>query len=145
MNHKAFMCACLGFPHCIWIDRILVNSITLRAWLFLVFNCVCACGGSVKRFHFGTQMQTNSLLPRLQAQCGSSLCTARLQSGLRWYVSRDNQGLQHNSPIVGLKLHRRNSDHLHVRPSCTHRPHLNLLSVWEGNLSTHQQALRPFT
>lgn len=129
MNHKAFICACLGFPHCIWIDGVLVNLITLLAWLFLVFNCVCACGGSVKRFHFGTQMQTTSLLPRLQAQCGSSLYTARLQSGLRWYMSRDNQGLQHNSPVVGLKLHRRTSNHLHVRPSYTHSPHLNMLPM----------------
>lgn len=131
MNHKAFMCACTCFPHSIWIDSIGVKLITLQAWLFSVFNCVCACGGSVKSFHFGTQMQTTSLLPRLQAQYGSSLYTARLQSGLWWYMSRDNPGLQHNSPVVGLKLHRGIRGHLHVRPSYAHRPQLSVLCIWE--------------
>ena len=143
MNHKAFMCACLGFPRCIWMVRILLNLIALLAWLFLVLNCVC---GSLKRFYFGTQMQTTSLLPRLQAQCGSSLCTARLQSGLWRSMSRDNQGPRHNSPVVGLKLHMRTSGHLHIRLSytpestskcalylgSTSKPSTHLLSLEEG-------------
>ena len=147
MNRRALMCACLGFPHCIWIDRILVNLITLLAWLLLVFNCVCfcvclcvcvrACGGSVEHIHFGRQMQTTRLLPRLRAQLGSSLHTARLQSELRWYLSWDKRRLHNDSPVLGLKLHRRAGGHLHVWASYTHRPHLNVLSIWEPSANPH--------
>lgn len=92
-------------------------------------------------FQFGMQMQTTSLLPRLQAQCGSILYTARLQSGRWWYMSRDNQELRQSY----FKLHRRTSHHLHVRRSCARRPHLNVVSIWEGSFSTHQQSLSTFT
>lgn len=83
--------------HIVFEEWILVNLIALLVWLFLVFNCIYACGGSVKAFfQFGMQKQTTSLLPRLQAQCGSSLYIARLQSG-RWrYMNQDNRELRQN-------------------------------------------------
>ena len=80
--------------HSIWIGRIRVNLITLLTWLFLLFNCMCCCGGSAKLFQFGTQLQTTSLRPRLRAQYGSGLYMPRLQSGFCRYTSQNNQGLQ---------------------------------------------------
>lgn len=56
-------------------------------------------------------------------------------------MSRGNPGHQHNSPDADLKLHTLGEP---VTTSmldlvCTHRPHLNVLSISEGNLRSHKQ------
>ena len=146
MDHKAFMCACFGFPHCIWMDRVLVKLITLLAWLFLVFNCVCVCLWWISKGFFILAQRRRQLVSSQGCRPSAGPDSTQLDYRVDRIVHEPRQPrLQHNSPAVGLKLHRRTSDHLHVRPSYAQRPRLNVFSIWEENLSTHQQSLNPFT